>query len=397
MARAIVIGAGIAGMSAAYHLQQKGFEVHVYEAANHAGGRCRTFYDAELDMDIDNGTHLILSGNECILELADAQAQFMPERARYPFYDLENKTEWVIDLGQKNVPWMFESPPGADLWKLMSDLRKLKTDRPMADVLDTSLERWRTMWVPLTLAITNTHPSEASARLMYTVFGETMLRGGVNCRPVLSRRGLSAALVDPLASKLDIRYGEVLGGVEIHNGRVRCLNFKGSDLELETDDVVVLAVPWGQAHEILPDRVPKAPRHNPIINVHFKLSVFKEEPEICGLVGGLSHWLSFRENLASVTISAANDIVDMDAQEIAAKVWAEVGPLAGGGDQPPSRVIKEKRATFAETPEADLARPQIKTDLDNLFLAGDWVQTGFPATLEGAARSGKQAAQLLEG
>lgn len=398
MGRAFVIGGGIAGLSAAHHLQQKGMEVSVFEAAQHAGGRCRTFYDSDLDADIDNGTHLILSGNHTVLELADESALFFSERARFPFFDLEAETEWAIDLGKKSVPWMFESAPGVDLWKLMSDLRKLKCDRPMAEVLDTSLVRWRTLWAPLTLAITNTQPSEANARLMHTVLSETMLRGGAQCRPVLSRRGLSPALVDPMVKTLDVRFGEVLGAIETEVGRATRLNFKGHDLELAGGDVVVLAVSWGQAAELLAGRVPAAPRHNPIINVHFKLAVARAEPEIRGLVGGLSHWISFRDNLMSVTISAANDLVDLGGEEIARRVWAEVGPLAGGGDLiAPYRVIKEKRATFAETPEADAARPESKTDLDNLVLAGDWVQTGFPATLEGAARSGKRAAELLAG
>ncbi len=396
----MVIGAGIAGISAAYRLQRAGLDVHVVEAANHPGGRCRTFHDDTLGCDIDNGTHLVLSGNANILEMADPDELIISERARFPFYDLKDGHAWTIDLGAKRIPWMHEGPPGADLWTLLHDLRKLKCDRPVADVLDITAERWRTLWVPITLAVMNTRPDAASARLLHAVLAETLLKGGHASRPVLTRRGLGAAFVEPWAAQLDIRYGARVDHLEVTDGQVSAIVLRtGETIALETDDHVVVATSWADAHALVVGETPPAPPFNPIVNVHYHVVDAQFEPAILGLVNARSHWLSLRGAVASVTISAAHDLVAMDNESIGREIWAEVAtridPTLKGNAPPAHRVIKEKRATFAATPDADRARPAVHTALQNMVLAGDWVQTGFPATLEGAARAGKMAAEAV--
>ena len=114
-----------------------------------------------------------------------------------------------------------------------------------------------------------------------------------------------------------------------------------------------------------------------------------------GLLGGVSHWLFRRENVASVTISAANQMVAEPSEKIANQVWSEISQLVGGGEIPPYRVIKEKSATFAATPHNNGLRPQAITKMKNLFLAGDWTDTGLPATIEGAVKSGHLAAKAV--
>jgi uncharacterized protein with NAD-binding domain and iron-sulfur cluster len=105
-----------------------------------------------------------------------------------------------------------------------------------------------------------------------------------------------------------------------------------------------------------------------------------------------------RDDVASVTISAAAAVVDLDADEIAARCWPDVMLALNLRDQaaPPARVVKERRATFAQTPETLALRPGTMTPHANLLLAGDWTDTGLPATLEGAVRSGFAAADMTE-
>ena len=98
----------------------------------------------------------------------------------------------------------------------------------------------------------------------------------------------------------------------------------------------------------------------------------------------------------SVTISAANRMVDRPAEAIAAAVWPDVRTALGlEGEMPPYRVVKERRATFAATAAQERLRPVARTALANLVLAGDWTATGLPATIEGAIRSGRTAAEAL--
>jgi hydroxysqualene dehydroxylase len=99
-----------------------------------------------------------------------------------------------------------------------------------------------------------------------------------------------------------------------------------------------------------------------------------------------------------VTISGADDLIDSDREGLARTIWSEVcATLGTTGNLPAWQIVKEKRATFAATPDQDALRPGQATQWRNLFLAGDWVQTGLPATIEGALRSGHNAASLALG
>jgi hypothetical protein len=117
---------------------------------------------------------------------------------------------------------------------------------------------------------------------------------------------------------------------------------------------------------------------------------------LLGLIGGTAEWLFLRAELVSITVSAADALADEPAERIAERLWADaaraldlpVAPL------PPARIVKERRATFAQTPAAAARRPAAATGWRNLLLAGDWTATGLPATIEGAVRSGHHAADL---
>jgi uncharacterized protein with NAD-binding domain and iron-sulfur cluster len=100
-----------------------------------------------------------------------------------------------------------------------------------------------------------------------------------------------------------------------------------------------------------------------------------------------------------VTISAANRFAAMGSDEIAGRVWEELQRIFGlsGRKIPPFRVLREKRATFAATPAQLRRRPGVRTGNRNWVLAGDWTDTGLPATIEGAIRSGNRAALAILG
>ena len=394
MSAVYIIGAGISGLAAAKRLSEQGEKVIVFESTDHPGGRCRTFFDENLGLEIDNGNHLILSSNKSILEMADASQLYITKNAAFDFIDLKNNSTWTVDGGRGKIPWLHKKPPGANTWNLLNDYRKLNRNIPIADALDTSSARWDSFWLPLVLAVMNTPPNEASAKLVRNVLSETLLRGGHYSRPVFTLNGLSKAFVEPVAGRLDIRYGATLKRVEASNNKASKLIFRDQEIDLKTDDALIVALPWAQAHNILPS-LPKPPEFNPIINVHFKTNSSVQTPQMTGLIGSHAHWLFRRKNVASVTISAANQLAQNDSDTIARLVWSEVGNLLGGGNMPEYRVIKEKSATFSASPKIDATRPSSASKLENLFIAGDWIATGLPATLEGAARSGFLAADVL--
>jgi hypothetical protein len=115
-----------------------------------------------------------------------------------------------------------------------------------------------------------------------------------------------------------------------------------------------------------------------------------------GVVGGLAEWVFSFKGRLSVTISAADRLLDTPRETLARDIWRDVVRATGVADTLPAwQIVRERRATFAALPEQDHKRPGAKTDWDNVALAGDWTDTGLPATIEGAVRSGNWAADVL--
>jgi hypothetical protein len=166
---------------------------------------------------------------------------------------------------------------------------------------------------------------------------------------------------------------------------------------------VVLALPPAGAADLLPGL--QAPRDTrPIVNAHIRLPEgatprrrLAPELPILGLVGGATDWLFLRGDVVSLTVSAAEDLAERPADEVAALLWRDTAKALGLDPQaePMIRIIKEKRATLAQTPAALKLRPGPRTRWTNLALAGDWTDTGYPATIESAVRSGAAAAEVL--
>jgi squalene-associated FAD-dependent desaturase len=253
---------------------------------------------------------------------------------------------------------------------------------------------------PLLLAALNVDPPEGSAGLAGAVVRETLLAGGQACRPLIAREGLSAVLVEPAIRLLrdkgaDIQFGHELRQFEMSADKVGELKFGGDTVALASGDAVVLAVPPRPAASLLPGL--KTPtKFRAIVNAHFRFDPPRDLPAITGVVGGLVEWLFAFPQRLSITISNGDRLVDMPREELAQAIWRDICKVAGvQGELPPWQIVRERRATFEATPEQNALRPGASTALKNLFLAGDWTDTGLPATIEGSVRSGDRAADLV--
>ena len=417
MSRTHVVGAGLAGLAAAVALARRGRAVALYEASGQAGGRCRSFFDETLGRVIDNGNHLLLSGNRAAMRYLDAigaaDALAGPDRAAFPFLDLRTGQRWTLRPSAGRLPrWVFHPDRRVPDTRLRDYLGALRLplagpDRTVAGLLGGSGPLFERFWEPLAVAALNTPASEGAARLLWPVLRETFARGEAACRPRIARTGLSDALVDPALALLrrlgaEVRFGARLRAVGAEGGRAARLEFGGAAVELGEGEDAILAVPPQAAAGLLPGL--EAPRRShAIVNVHFRLPEPARAPEgapLVGLVGGTAQWVFPRGDIASVTVSAADALAAEPAGEIARRTWRDVAralDLDAGAPPPPSRVVKERRATFAQTPEEARRRPGARTALANLFLAGDWIDTGLPATIEGAIRSGEAAARAAGG
>jgi squalene-associated FAD-dependent desaturase len=405
-----IVGAGISGLSAAVRLANANFKVHLYEATQQAGGRCRSYFDAATNLTIDNGNHLLLSGNRHALAYAKSigtEAGLVgPKRAQFPFVDLTTGKRWQIDLGDGRLPlWVFDATrrvpdTGWSDYLALLPLIWSSPGRLIGDAIPCEGVLYQRLVQPLLLAALNVDPPQGSAGLAGAVVRETLLAGGQACRPLIARDGLSAVLVEPAIKLLqgrgaEIRFGHELRGIGSAADRVNELKFGEETVSLAPADVVVLAVPPRPAASLLPGL--KTPtKFRAIVNAHFRVEPPKDAPPILGVVGGLVEWLFAFPQRLSITISGADRLVDMPREELALAIWRDICQASGiTGELPPWQIVRERRATFEATPEQNALRPGATTALKNLFLAGDWTDTGLPATIEGSVRSGDRAADLV--
>ena len=297
-----IIGAGISGLSAAVRLANAGHRVHVHEATQQAGGRCRSYFDAATNLTIDNGNHLLLSGNRHALAYARSigtEAGLVgPKIAQFPFVDFGTGQRWLLDLGNSRLPlWVFDDErrvPDTGLleYLALAPLSWASTSRKVGEAIRCEGVLYKRLVQPLLLAALNVDPPEGSAGLAGAVVRETLLAGGQACRPLIARDGLSAVLVEPAVRLLQGRGAEVRFGHELRafartNDRITGLQFGGDDeVALGADDAIVLAVPPRAAATLLPG-LPTPTKFRAIVNAHFRFDPPQGAPPILGVVGGL--------------------------------------------------------------------------------------------------------------
>jgi squalene-associated FAD-dependent desaturase len=406
-----IIGAGLGGLSAAVRLASLGRrKVAVHEATAFAGGRCRSYHDAAIGMTIDNGNHLLLSGNTAALaylrDVGAEQRLIGPQHAEFFFVDLKSGARWTLKFNDGRLPfWIFDRNsrvPGTQPLDYLSLARLLwvRERQTVGEVIPCEGVLYERLVEPLILAALNIDPPQGSARLAAAIVRETLAVGGRACRPLIAREGLGPTLVEPALAFLKQRGATLylehqLRALAFADGRVETLDFGAETIALGADDTVILAVPpYAAAMLVRGLDVPNEFRA--IVNAHFRIAPPADLPPILGVLNATTQWLFSFPGRLSVTISAGDRLIDTPREELAATIWSEVARVTGlPATLPPWQIVRERRATFAATPAQDLKRPHTATNWSNLFLAGDWTDTGLPATIEGAIRSGNRAAQMI--
>jgi squalene-associated FAD-dependent desaturase len=418
-----IIGGGYAGMAAAVELAARDVPVTVFEAAPALGGRARrvTVHDTALD----NGLHILIGAYTETLRLIE---QVAPKRAHFLRLPLDLQVHGKLRLRTAKLPaplhlaWALLSAQGlcgADRRALAGFMLamkrrdwRLEADRPLAALLEEHRQPFvlkEYFFNPLCVAALNTPAERASAQVFLNVLRDSLGSRRAASDLLLARTDLTALFPKPAAEFVRARGGTVEAGATVE--RI-ARDSAGYVLQVQghprrCDRVICAVAPHRAAAllEDLPELAPAKARiealaYEPIHSVwlQFDGPVRLPSPMI-GLAGSPAQWLFDREaicgqrGLIGAVISASEEQVgtaqDELAQRVAADVAANFGPL------PPlkwQRVIAEKRATFSCTP--DLARPAARTPCPGFVLAGDYVTSDYPATIEGAVRSGVAAALL---
>lgn len=354
-----IIGAGMAGLSAAFTLAKQNIPAALYDAASHAGGRCYSFYDKKLDAVLDNGTHLMMGANTALLEMlagCPCETPLMPAGHDFLFFR-KNRSSFTVD-------------PAHPFKALLR----------MPEIFPLLCE-----------SVMNTPPAQADKRmLMKTV---RLCLGRQASRIYLADPSLYDSIVKPVEEYLKNQGTPFYFGRRLLRVREGKLTFKDMEIPLSPDDRVILALP----PEILSRLIVGAPElpHDTIINIHYKTNIcLPGGRKFIGLIGMTGHWAFVKNGVLSVTISAADALAEKySATALADIVWQEIAFLLRiSGELPPFRVITDRRATLLQSRSINKSRISSDTGSDTVFLAGDGTDTGLPCTIEGAVRSGQTAA-----
>jgi len=300
-----IIGAGLAGLSAALKLSARGRRLIVHEATAFAGGRCRSYYDASVGMTIDNGNHLLLSGNRAALDylrsIGAVDRLVGPSTAEFPFVDLAGGERWTLRFNDGRLPfWVFDANrrvPGTRAldYLPLAQLLWAPAGKAVGEVIACDGVLYRRLVEPLLLAALNIDPPQGSARLAAAIIRETLAAGGRACRPLIARDGLGSTLIEPALAHLQqrgatVRMEHQLRGLRFSAERVEMLDFGSETIALGADDTVILTVPPYVATSLVPG-LDAPTEFRAIVNAHFRIEPPAEQPPILGVLNGTVQWL----------------------------------------------------------------------------------------------------------
>ena len=446
--RIVVVGGGFAGLAAATRLQDRRHEVVLLERRGVLGGRASSSRDAVTGEDVDNGTHLMIGAYTSTLELARRAG------AEDLLLAQDNlRLEWIDELGVTAL----DCPPLAAPLHLLAGLVGLRVPlvvklqalrlglavrfgrRPTGLTLAQYFARCgqgasarRLLWDPLALAILNEPPERAAAVLFHRVYQEAFLRDNRASRLVFLRCGWSV-FAERIARYFEGRGGTILRGARaeslvLEDGRVTGVRLARRPAEreaiaageaprpaFERADAVVSALPPQELTALVPDggggRAPfdSLSRFggSPIVSVELWLDRVVVERTMLGLRGCEMEWLFDKgrlfgragapQHLAFIVSAAYRSAPKTNAELVAAAEQAlrRFFPAMSTATVVRSLVRRDPVATFVSSPELEALRPGPLSPIRGLFLAGDWTDTGLPATIEGAVRSGEKAADAV--
>jgi hydroxysqualene dehydroxylase len=453
MKKIIVIGGGFAGLSAASFLANSGHKVELIEASPKLGGRAYSFYDEETKSVIDNGQHILMGCYKetlKFLKLIDAEKNFSyQEKLRVNFlndkrklYRLES-TQLFYPLNLLFGLLNFEVLNFLDRLKILRFFIKLYFYSD-SELKNLTVRQWfllegqdekirESFWDFLAVGALNTSTTKASAKAFADILKEMFSKGNEASTIILPLKGLSESYCNEAQTFIEknggvINLSEQVTGFEIKDDEVKKIST--SKRTITDFDYVISTVPWfalktfevsGQENTNNPRRflqdINLTFEHSSILTIHIWFHTSHAElvsatPSVSeipnqvrndltenfyALIGSTIHWIFTHEDHITLVKSDANHIIDKSKEELFELAVSELKKYTGieREEIKSYKVIKEKRATFVPDNKTLDKRPNTKTKIKNLLLAGDWINTGLPSTIESAVKSGKIAAEEI--
>lgn len=437
----LIVGGGFAGLAAGVALAGAGRRVRLLEQKPHLGGRARSFLDPRTGSVVDNGQHLFMGCYHATLRFLETigtvdRIRFQSRLTVY-FLDLRGR---LTSLECPNLPAPWHMLVGVLRSRSFSRREKMEVLH-LGRVLDSAksiendagsqtVEEWlshlgqseglrRNFWDLLCIAVMNEDPRIASAALFARVLRLALFSSPEDSRLGIARVGLSDCYTQAATRYIEARGGRVecgrsVASILVSDGSCRGVTLAGGE-EIEAS-TIILAAPWHQSAFMLPGALLRsepffgsilALRPAPIISINLWFDRPVTAFEFVGLRGTTIQWLFNKgkilgsgQHYVSLVLSGAHEHIGRSKEELQEVALGELRQLLPATRQAKllhALVIKERNATFSPSWEAEQVRPQARTPVRGLFLAGDWTATGLPATIEGAVRSGYTAAEAILG
>ncbi len=423
MAKCIIIGGGFAGLSSAVFLSRAGINVELLEASPKLGGRAYSFKDNSTGSIIDNGQHIMMGcyGETLkFFKIIGAGNNLSYQKKLFINFIKENMQEFPLTAYP--LPYPFNLITGLLNYKALSlkdriTLLKFFIKLPFYtnnNLKELSVFEWLkkenqnlnirdSFWKILVAGALNTGMEKASAKIFYNILIQMFFKGSKSSVIILPRYGLSQTYCENAAKFIKENSGIIHlseGAVEFVADNNSIKKIKTSKRIIDDFDFVISSVPLFAAEKIINfNSIIKVPclSYSPILSIHVWLKQNNLKKDFYGLIDSAVHWIFNHQDHITIVISDAAELIDKQNDDIACVVFNELEKFVKikKEDITSFKVIKEKRATFIPSGDTITERLNTRTKLSNFFLAGDWIDTGLPSTIESAVKSGRLAAECV--
>lgn len=423
MNKCIVIGSGFAGLSTAVYLANKNIKVDIFESAPKLGGRAYSFLSKDGNTIIDNGQHILMgcySETLRFLKIIGAHENLIYQSSLEINLLKENFKQ--IKLRSASLPYPFNLIFGILNYKAISFTERLKVLQfftkiftySQQELSKLSVYEWlskekqngpvsKALWEIIAIGALNTGINKASAKVFSDILKEIFCNGTFASTIIIPKYGLTDTYCKHAKSYIEKSEGNIylskpVTELVVHNNRVAeiiCDNESITDFEC-----VVSTVPYYSFQKLTSvSYLNKKPdlRYSSILTVHLWLSYNPLKEKFYGLINSPVHWIFNKKTHLTLVISDADYLMNKTKEEILFLTARELQKFTKVmlDDIIDYQIIKEKRATFVPSENTLNTRPSVLTSLDNFFVAGDWVDTGLPSTIESAVKSGRMAADAI--
>lgn len=433
--KVVVLGAGYAGLACAAELVLRGHEVTLLESRALLGGRAHSFVEPKTGLTLDNGQHILMGCYHEMLallrKLGVTDRLQTPPRLQVPFCSSRGNSVLSATapapLHLLSALLNFSELSAADKFAAIRLALRLRAgQRPGAhETVAEWMRRWkqtpnivRALWEPLCLAALNEPVETGSAALFATVIRQSFLGSAEDSKIYVSRVGLSELFAPEVRRLLEmcgshVRMQAPVTGLRFDSAALREIAL--SDGTVLQPEAVVSTLPWHVLRGLLPAESKlagacRALGDAPIVSLHLWLDQPVLDEPFVGFLDSPVHWVFSRDHIQADTAgqpghvvtavaSGARSLLDLAPpalEELTLQELRRFLPAAREAKVLHRMIYKARSATFAATPEAETLRPGPVTEWSNFWLAGDWTDTGLPATIEGAIISGRHAASAVD-